>query len=264
MGAGNPPLATESEDSEDILQDRDSPVCTSVGTGWRLDGFSGLEGCVLAGSDASGVSQISPVRGLWKGLPVQSSLLWPLHGPAGFHTGHGSCFGFSSPFRHQVTSLSRRLADPNLLLRAGSPCSGYSSPALPFTGDSRQLGEVAADSNSAHGISGGPAELHLFQGFSCPQKSREASLNLRRILVLQATAGVILAVASWSSVFNNSAHSGRKASDAVSAVCSQALLGSSRPVDSSPMDSRDSLRSRVVAQSRSIGARRISIRCPHS
>ena len=100
--AGNRPLATESENSEDILQDGDSPVCTSVDTAWRLDGFPGLEGCVLAGSDASGVSQVSQVRGLWEGLPVQSSLLWPLHSPAGFHMGHGSCFGFSSPLRHQL------------------------------------------------------------------------------------------------------------------------------------------------------------------
>ena len=116
-------------------------------------------------------------RGLWEDVPVQSSLLWPLHSSAGFHTGHGSCFGFSSPFRHSVMSLPRQLAHPNLLPRAGSPCSGYSSPALPFAGDSHQLGEVAADSNSAHGVSRGLAGLHLFQGFSCPQKSREASLN---------------------------------------------------------------------------------------
>ena len=42
--AGHRPLAAESEGSEDILQDGDSPVCTSVGTSWRLDGFSRLEG----------------------------------------------------------------------------------------------------------------------------------------------------------------------------------------------------------------------------
>ena len=79
MGAGNQPLATESEGSEDILQDGDSPVCASVSIAWRLDGVSRLEGCVLAGSDASGVSQVLQVRGLWEGLPVQGSLLWALH-----------------------------------------------------------------------------------------------------------------------------------------------------------------------------------------
>ena len=54
--AGHRPLTTESEGSKDILQDGDSSVSTSVGTSWRLDGVFRLEGCVLAGSDASGVS----------------------------------------------------------------------------------------------------------------------------------------------------------------------------------------------------------------
>ena len=52
--AGHRPLATESEGSKDILQDGDSPVSTN----WRLDGFSRLEGCLLAGSNAPGVSRI--------------------------------------------------------------------------------------------------------------------------------------------------------------------------------------------------------------
>ena len=54
--AGHRPLATESAGSEDIRQDGDSPVSTSFGMGWRLDGVSRLEGCVLASSDASGVA----------------------------------------------------------------------------------------------------------------------------------------------------------------------------------------------------------------
>ena len=255
MEAGNRPLTTEPEDSEDFLQDGDTPVGSAFGTIWRLDGVSRLEGCVLASSDASGFSQVSQVRGLWEGLPVQSSLLWPLHGFSGFHLGHGSCFGFSSPIRHSVTSLPRRLAHPGLLLRAGSPCSGFSLPALSLTGDSRQLGEVAADSNAALGVSRGPFGLYLFQGFSCPQESREASLNWRRILVLRASAGVILPGAAGCIGFIDSARSGREASDAVSPVSSQAILGSDRPVDSRSVDSGDPLQSGVVTRSRALGAR---------
>ena len=51
--AGHRPLATESEGATDILQDGDSPVRTSASTCWGLDGVSRLEGCVLAGSNAS-------------------------------------------------------------------------------------------------------------------------------------------------------------------------------------------------------------------
>ena len=149
--AGNRPLATESEGSEDILQEGDSPVCASASTAWRLDGVSRLEECVLACSDASGVSQVPQVRGVWEGLPVQGSLL--------FHQGHGSCFGFSSPFRHQTLSLSRRLVNPGLLPRAGSPCSGCSSSALFVSGNSRELGEVLPCSDSTDGLSGGSVGL---------------------------------------------------------------------------------------------------------
>ena len=82
-------------------------------------------------------------------------------------------------------------------------------------------------------------DSNLFQGFACPEKSREASLNWRHILVLRATAGIISAGASWSSVFNDSARSGRKASDAVSPVCAPPVLGSGRPVRSGSVDAGD-------------------------
>ena len=54
--------------------------------------------------------------------------------------------------------------------------------------------------------------LHsLLQGFSCPEMSREASLNWRSILVLLATFRVILAKVSRGSVIHNSVRSGRQA-----------------------------------------------------
>ena len=105
--AGHRPLVTETEGSEDFIQDGDSPVGSPFGSSQRLDGVSRLEGCVLAGSDASGISQVPQIHSLQEGVPVQSSLFWPVHGYSGFHMGHGSCFGFSSPFRHSTSSISR-------------------------------------------------------------------------------------------------------------------------------------------------------------
>ena len=96
---------------------------------------------------------------MWEGLPFQGSLLWALHGSAGFHPGRGSCFGFSSPFRHQTSSLSRRLVNPGLLPGAVSPCSGCSSSALSVSGNSRELGEVSPCSDSTDGLSGGSVAL---------------------------------------------------------------------------------------------------------
>ena len=51
--AGHRPLATESGGSPDIFQAGDSLVGTSFGTGWRLDGVSRLEGCVLSSRASS-------------------------------------------------------------------------------------------------------------------------------------------------------------------------------------------------------------------
>ena len=71
---------------------------------------------------------------------------------------------------------------------------------------------------------------------------------------MRATAGVILAGASWSSVFHDSARSGREASDAVTPIC-PSILRSSRPVCSGPVDSRSSSRSGMVARLSSVRAR---------
>ena len=90
-------------------------------------------------------------------------------------------------------------------------------------------------------------DSHLFQGFSCPEESREASLNWRRILVLRKAACVILAGAPWVSVLNDSALSGRETLDAVAPVYAPASMGSSGSVCSGFVNSRDSSRSGVVA-----------------
>ena len=190
--AGHRPFVTKSEGSEDFFQDGDSPVGSPLGPGWRLDGDSRLERCVLAGPDASGLSKVPLVRSVWEGVPVQGSLLWPVHGSPGFHSGHGSCFGFTSPFRRSSLSLPRRLASPSVLLRAGSPCSGYSPPALSLVRDCRQLGKVSAGSNSADDLFVSPSGLLSLSGlllpkresrrfsqsatYSCPTKSSQCHL----------------------------------------------------------------------------------------
>ena len=87
--------------------------------------------------------------------------------------------------------------------RAGFPCSEDSAPTLQAVRDCRQLGEVSGDSDSTDGVSGSHLELNYFQGFSCPEESREASLNWRCILVLRQSASVILARATKSAVLND-------------------------------------------------------------
>ena len=259
--AGHRSLYPESEGSADILQDGDSPICASVSTPWRLDGVSGLEGCVLAGSDASGISQVPQVHGGREGVPVQGSLLWTLHRSSGFHQGHGSCVCYSSQDRGAALPLPRRLVTSGLLSGAGSPCSEDSAPALQFVRNSRQLGEVSGDSDSTDSVSGSHSGLDLFQGFSCPEESQEASLNWRHILVLRKAASIILAGAIRSTVFDDPARSGRPTSHEVSSACSAEALGPCRSIDSGRVVSRGSPGSRLMARSRTVGARRFSGAC---
>ena len=252
--AGHRPLSSESESAADILIDGDSPVRTSVSALWRLDGVSRLEGCVLAGSDASGISQVPQVHGGREGVPVQGSLLWTLHRSSGFHPGHGSCFRYSSQDRGASTSLPRRLVASGFLSGAGSPCSGDSAPALQVFRNSRQLGEVSADSDTTDGVSGSHSGLNLFQGFSCPEESREASLDWRRILVLRKTASIILAGAVRSAVFYDPARPGGTAPHEVTSVHSAEALGSCGSICSGRMVSGNSSRSRLVVGSQAVGA----------
>ena len=55
---GHRPFHSELEDSADILQDGDTLIRSSLGSSGGLDDASGLEGCVLAGANAPGFTQV--------------------------------------------------------------------------------------------------------------------------------------------------------------------------------------------------------------
>ena len=120
------------------------------------------------------------------------------------------------------------------------------------------MGEVSADSDTTDGVSGSHSGLNLFQGFSCHEESREASLNWRRILVLRKTASIILAGAVRSAVFDDPARPGGTAPHEVSSAHSAEALGSCRAICSGRMVSGNSSGSRLVVGSRAVAARGVS------
>ena len=124
---------------------------------------------------------------------LKGSLFRSFHGSTSLYQGHGSCVSYSSQDGGTASPVPRRLVDSGFLKQAGSPCSEDSAPALQVSWDCCQLGEVSGDSDSTDGLSGSHSGLNCFQGFSCPEESREASLNWQRILVLCQSANVILA-----------------------------------------------------------------------
>ena len=239
-------FSTESEDAQDFLQDGDSPVCSSLGSTRRLDGVSRLEGCLLAGSGSSGQPQLPQIRSFWPGVPIQGSVLWSLHGTSGFYQGHGSGLGFPSSGRHPHPSLPGQLADPSCISFAGHVGLGCGSSSLSVAGNSRQLGEVSSGACAADDISCRSSGLAVFQGLSCPEESRKASLNRRRIPILRRAASFILARALGSPVIADSLSSRRSSQNALSSASTSSILASPRPVSPGAVILGLPARSRVV------------------
>ena len=192
METGHQPFHSELEDSADILQDGDTSIRSSLGSSGGLDGVSGLEGCVLAGANAPGFTQVPQVHGGGEGVPVQGTLLRPFHGSASFYQGYGSCVSDSTQDGGTTLSLPGRLVASGILTRAFSPCSEDSAPTLQAPRDCCQLGEVSDDSDSADGISGSHPGLTAFR----------ASPALKRVEKLLSIGDVFLScvsqpVSSW-------------------------------------------------------------------
>ena len=105
--AGHRPVHSELEGTADILQDGDAPIRSSLGSSGGLDGVSGLEGCVLAGANAPGFSQVPQIHGGGEGVPVQGTLFRPLHGSTSFYQGHGSCVSDSRIRKNLFIHIAR-------------------------------------------------------------------------------------------------------------------------------------------------------------
>ena len=157
---------------------------------------------------------------------IQGSLFRPLHGSAGFHTGHGSGIGFSPSSRDLPLSLLRRLADSSFFSSLSSSSFGHGFTSVSGTWDCGQLGEIQSSSSPESSLSRCDYRLHSFQGFSLPSESREAVLNHRRISVLRCSASLFLARTPRSTVAFDSAGSGGEVKDAISAASASSSLGS--------------------------------------
>ena len=112
----------------------DHSVCTPVSTSGGLDGLHRSLGSVSSGAGSSCLSSLSSLHVPWHGLPVHSSVLWPLHGSAGLHQGHGSCFSYTPFSGYPYASIPRRLAGPVFLSGVSPRGSSDCPPTLSRVG----------------------------------------------------------------------------------------------------------------------------------
>ena len=223
LASSHRPLPSQSLCGRVSLSDGDHSVCSPLGTSGGLDGLHRSQGSVSAGASPSCFSSSSALRLQRQGLSVQSSLLWPLHGSAGLHQGHGSCFRHSPFYGDPHEVLPRRLARPVILSRIPRPGFADGSPPLSRVGDCRQSSKVQPRSIPGCPISRSHHRRPIFQGFSIARTRLQASVNSRRISVLRLASRELMALAAGRPFFAGSPSSWRPFANAISSFASTGL-----------------------------------------
>ena len=178
------------------LSDGDHPVCSPFHPSGRLDSLHRSSGGAPSGSGSSGVSSLPPLCLQWSRLPIQSSVLWPIHGSAGLLSGHGSCFRHSPLDGYPHAQVPRRLACPVFLSGVSSQGSPGSPESLPRAGHCDQPREVQPCAISGCPVSRGGDQCVVFCGFSVARSHIQAAINCRRISILRLASRKCLAVSA--------------------------------------------------------------------
>ena len=186
---------------------------------------------VRQGSHPSGISPLPLLCSTWPCLSVHSAVLWPLHGPTGFHPGHGSCFRHSPFMGYSHASIPRRLAGPVVLPRVSPPGPSGGAGPMSGVGHCHQPGEIQPQVLSGCSVSRGGDQCPNFGGFSIARTHRQASINSWRISVLRRSSRQYLALAAGHAVLDVSSRPWRSAPHLVPTAVSPPVLGSGGPVN---------------------------------
>ena len=185
-------------------------------------------------------------------------MLWHLHGSAGIHLGHGSCFSYTPFSGYPYVSIPRRLAGPVFLSRVSPRGSSDCPPTLSRIGDCLQSQAVRPHTFPGSAVSVGRHRFHFFQGFSVNGTHLTAAIHSRCISVMRLTYREPVAVASRRSFLAGSPRSWRLTEGAVPPALPPSFLGPSGSGGSSVSVDDVSSRSPVVAPSTSSVSRGVS------
>ena len=259
VASSHRPLPSQSLCGRVSVSDGDHSVCAPVGASGGLDGVHRPQGSVSSSAGSSCFSSLSSLHVPRPGLSIQSAVLWPLHGSAGLHQGHGSCFRHSPFYGDPYETLSRRLARPVFLSRIPPQGSSDCSPALSRVGDCGQSSEIQPGSITGRSVSGGDYRHNIFQGFSIAGMHLQAPVNSRRISVLRLASRELMALAAGRTFFAGSPRSWRQIADEVSPALPTQILGSAGSRGSSVCVGGVSPRPPVVAPPSSPVFRSVSL-----
>ena len=232
VASGHRPLSPQSLRGCVTLPDGDHPVFPPFHPSGRLDGLHRYSRGVPSGSGSSRISSLPPLCVQWPRLSNQSTVLRPIHGPAGFHPGYGSCFCHPPLTRYPHASLPRQLASPVLLSRGSSPRSPGGPGSLSQAGYCGQPREIQPRPFSGCPVSRGDHQYPVFCGFSIARSRIQASVNSRIISVLRRASRQCLTFSAGDAFLNGSPSSRGQTAHEVSPNLPSPVLGSVRPVDS--------------------------------
>ena len=208
MASGHKSLDPQSLRGRVTFPDGDHPVCPAFCPSGGLDGLHRSQGGLPTGSHPSGISPIPPLCGTWPYLSVHSTVLWPLHSPAGFLPGHGSCFRNPPFLGYSHVSIPRRLVSPVVLPRVSPP--GGTGPLSGAGHYCHQPGEIQPRALSGCAVSWGGDRCPNFCGFSIARTHRQASINSWRISVLhRSSASIWLSLLDMLSMMSHLLPGGR-------------------------------------------------------
>ena len=182
VASSHRPVPAQSLRGPFALSHGDHPVCSYVSPAGGLDGLHRSSGGVSSGSCAYGISSLPTLCGSWPRLPNHSIVLRSVHGPAGLHSGYGSCIRCSSFLGYPYALLPGRLACPGIV--PGGPPPGSRGCLVPLSrvGDRGQPGVVQLLSVSGGTVSRRGHRCLDFYGFSIARLRLQAAVYLRRIL----------------------------------------------------------------------------------
>ena len=179
VASGHRPLPSQSLCGRVSLPDGDHSVCAPVGASGGLDGLHRSEGSVSSSAGSSSFSSLSSLRVERHCLPIHSAVLWPLHGSAGLHQGHGSCFSYTPFYGDPYETVSRRLASPVCL--SGVSLLRDLQTVLQLC---HELG-IVVNPQISNLV---PSQVVQYLGVVIDSTSFRASLSEERISRLQSTA----------------------------------------------------------------------------
>ena len=215
MAFGHHPLPSHSLCGRVTLSVGVRSVCAPVSKSGRLAGLLRSQGWVSSSAGSSCFSSLSSLLVSWHGLPVPSSVLWPLHGSAGLHLGHGSCFSYTSFSGYPYASIPRHLAGPVFLSGVSSRGSSDCPPTLSRFWDCHPSQEFQPHTFPGSAVSVGRHRFHLFQGFSVGGTHLTAAIYSRRISIVRLAYREPVAVASKRSFLAGSPRSWQLTGDVV-------------------------------------------------